>query len=78
MDPARVSRDRPEHGLFCSGFEFELHKDSAGNTVNLRLLGPGFMDHICDTAGDGETLNLENVVPGRSTLTGTVTKGRFG
>jgi uncharacterized repeat protein (TIGR01451 family) len=63
--------------LFARGSNLN-YKDSQGNSVNLRLGGPGFMDQIRDADGDGQSLVLQNVVQGRSTLSGTVRRGRTG
>jgi len=63
--------------LFARGSNFS-YQDSQGNAVNLRLRGPGYMDQIRDADGDGQSLILQNVVQGRSTLSGSVRRGRAG
>lgn len=63
--------------LFARGNNLS-YKDSQGNAVNLRLQGPGFIDQFRSPSGDGQSLILTGVVQRKSTLSGSVKKGRVG
>ncbi len=46
--------------------------DTSGNKVSLKLSGPGYLEQVRDSSGDGELLELVGIAPGRTTLSGTV------
>jgi uncharacterized repeat protein (TIGR01451 family) len=61
---------------FAQGSRLQ-YVDNAGNRVTLQLKGPGYLQQVRDSSGEGVTLNLVGMVPHRTTLTGHV-KGRRG
>jgi uncharacterized repeat protein (TIGR01451 family) len=54
--------------------------DNAGNQVSLKLTGPGYLEQIRDSTGEGELLAVMNPVTKRTTLSGSVrtSKGKSG
>ena len=52
------------------------YTDSKGNPVSLRAAGGGFLDLTRTLAGDARVLTLQEGVPGRTTLSGSVLRQR--
>ncbi len=48
--------------------------DQPGNLVTLKVTGGGYLDEIRDPSGNGLLLTLENGVPHKTVLSGTVTR----
>ena len=48
------------------------YTDSSGSTVTLQLKGPGYLEQVRDSSGNGVSLNLVGMVPHRTTLQGHI------
>jgi uncharacterized repeat protein (TIGR01451 family) len=46
--------------------------DNAGNTVTLKVRGPGYLQQVLDASRSGIVLNLVGMVPHRTTLSGRI------
>jgi uncharacterized repeat protein (TIGR01451 family) len=46
--------------------------DNGGNTVTLKVRGPGYLQQVLDASGSGIVLNLVGMVSHRTTLTGRI------
>ncbi|WP_337177721.1 Calx-beta domain-containing protein [Paludisphaera sp.] len=62
-------------GLFARGTSLR-YADANGDAVSLALRSGGFLDLVRAASGDAIGLSLHEIVPGRSTLTGSVTRPR--
>ena len=57
--------------MFAQGNRLK-YTDNNGNSVKLRLRGPGYLEQILDAIGEGISLNVEGMAPHRTTLTGSI------
>jgi uncharacterized repeat protein (TIGR01451 family) len=62
--------------MFAQGSRLQ-YIDSAGNRVTLQLKGPGYLQQVRNSSGEGIVLDVVGMVPHRTTLTGSV-KARRG
>ncbi|MDG3006608.1 Calx-beta domain-containing protein [Paludisphaera mucosa] len=62
-------------GLFARGTTLN-YTDSNGDAVSLQVKSGGFMDLIRGPSGDARLLTLQGAVPGKTTLSGSVSKPR--
>ncbi len=63
--------------MFAQGNRLK-YKDNYGNTVKLRLRGPGYLEQIRNAIGEGLSLEIEGMVPHRTTLSGSIKTHRRG
>ncbi|WP_197491088.1 Calx-beta domain-containing protein [Planctomyces sp. SH-PL62] len=64
-------------GLFARGTSLK-YTDSNGDAVSLQVKNGGYLDLIRSAAGEARLLSLRGVVPGKTQLSGTVSKPRTG
>lgn len=62
-------------GLFARGSSLK-YADANGDSVSLALKSGGFLDLVRAASGDATSLTLQGIVPGRSTLSGSVARQR--
>jgi len=62
--------------IFAQGNRLQ-YIDNAGNRVTLQLKGPGYLQQVRNSSGEGILLDVVGMVPHRTTLTGSV-KARRG
>ncbi|OJW19635.1 MAG: hypothetical protein BGO49_14400 [Planctomycetales bacterium 71-10] len=62
-------------GLFARGTALK-YADANGDSVSLSLKSGGFLDLVRAASGDATSLTLQGIVPGRSTLSGSVARQR--
>jgi len=60
---------------FAQGNKLQ-YVDNAGNQVTLKLTGPGYLDQIRDSTGEGESLTIMGGVAKRTTLSGSIKKSK--
>ncbi len=56
---------------FAQGTKLQ-YTDSSGNQVKINLNGPGYLEQIRDSSGDGELLEVVGAVSRKTTLSGSV------
>jgi hypothetical protein len=63
--------------MFAQGSRLK-YRDNSGNSVKLRIRGPGYLEQILSASGEGISLDIAGMVPHRTTLSGSIKARRRG